>query len=102
LTYKSIPSHIQIPQCKQRIPPKKILQKNFSKKKFSQNIPPKNFLQKIFQNNSKKKFPQKFSKNFKHSPKNSKQLLKKDFENIQFPISHLEAKNPFGLVFISP
>ena len=31
-------------------------------------------------------------------PKNSKQLLKKDFENIQFPTSHLEAE-PFRTCF---
>ena len=33
-----------------------------------------------------------YSNNF---PKNSQ-----DFENIQFPTSHLEAENPFGLVFV--
>ena len=51
-------------------------------------IPPKEILQKkILQKNPHKKFqknPKKFSKNF---------------ENIQLPTSHLEAENPFGLVF---
>ena len=31
--------------------------------------------------------------------KNKSQQFPKQFENIQFPISHLEAENPFGLVF---
>ena len=30
--------------------------------------------------------------------KNKSQQFPKQFENIQFPISHLEAENPFGLV----
>ena len=50
-------------------------------KKSSKNISPKKFLKK----NPPKKFPKKF--------------LNK-FENIQFPSSHLEAENPFGLVYL--
>ena len=65
--------HSWLKQCKQRIPPKKFLLKNTFQK----------FLQKI----SSKKIP-----------KISKRFLKKDFENIQFPTSHLEVENPFGLV----
>ena len=68
-------------QCKQRIPPKKSSQKNPSKKFLPKNLPgnsPKML----------KKFPNNFSKN------------SKDFENIQFPTSHLEAENSFGLVYV--
>jgi hypothetical protein len=39
------------------------------------------------------RIPPKFPKNLR-IPKNSQ-----DFEIIQFPTSHLEAENPFGLVF---
>ena len=38
----------------------------------------------------------KFPKISKEFPTNSY-----DFENIQFPTRHLEAENPFGLVFLS-
>ena len=65
------------------MPPKKCLPKNPSK---------------ILQNNFKNslKIP---PKNPPKNPKNLKQFLKKvNFENIQLPISHLEAENPFGLV----
>ena len=71
----------------QKNPPKKILPKNPPKKN-----PPKKFLQK----NPPKNFPMK-SKNF---PSNfSKKSL--DFENIQFPTSHLEAENHFRLISIT-
>jgi hypothetical protein len=63
------------------IPPKKILPK-YSSKKSSQ--------KKIFQKNFAKKIPPKNPKNFSKIP---------NFENIQFPTSHLEAENPFGLAF---
>ena len=36
---------------------------------------------------------QDIHKKIQEFPKNSQ-----DFENIKFPMSHLEAKNPFGLV----
>jgi hypothetical protein len=50
------------------------------------------------------KIPNEFWKNSQRIsqkfPKKSKKILKNspDFENIQFPTSHLGAKNPFGLV----
>ena len=44
-----------------------------------------------YRKNPSKKFPE-------NSQKISKTFLK-DFESIQFPSSHLEAENPFGLVF---
>ena len=47
---------------------------------------PKNSFQKILPKNSKQ-LPNNFSISFS------------DFENIQFPSSHLEAENPFGLGF---
>ena len=40
------------------------------------------------------KIPRKIPKKIQEFPKNSQ-----DFENIQFPTSHLEAENPFGLVW---
>ena len=46
-------------------------------------------------NSQKKILKKKFSK--KILPKNHLKKLK-DFEHIQFPTSHLEAENPFGLV----
>ena len=52
-----------------------------------------------------KNFPKNFPKNPQKIPKNSQRYSKKvpknsqDFENIQFPTSHLEAGNPFGLGF---
>ena len=58
-----------------------------------------------------KEFPKNFQRIPKEFPKNSQKITKKnpkkfpkhsqDFENIQFPTSHLEAENPFGLVFLS-
>ena len=63
------------------ISPKEFLQKILPKIS-SQKIFPKNISQKFFQ----KKIPTPISKNFK------------DFENVQFPTSHMEAENPFGLV----
>ena len=63
------------------IPPKEFLTK-----KSSQNITSKN----SFQKNTPHKNP---SKNI--PPKNHQKFY--DFENIQFPTSHLEAENPFGL-----
>ena len=95
-------------QHKQSIPPKELLWKNPPKnssqkippKKSSQKIPPKNFPSK---NSSKKILQKKFQKKSKKIPKNPKKKSntssKKDFENIQFPSSDLEAENPFGLVF---
>ena len=59
------------------ISPKEFLQKILPKIS-SQKIFPKKYLPKIF--------PPPISKNFK------------DFENVQFPTSHMEAENPFGLV----
>ena len=88
---------IKIPQYKQKN--RKILPKKFLPKNSSQKIPPKKFLSKnSSQKNSLKKSSQKIlPKNSSHkflpkvppknSQKNSKQLLKKDFENIQFPTS---------------
>ena len=49
---------------------------------------------KIIQKNPTKKFPPKSKKIPNNISKNSQ-----DFENIQFSTSHLEAENPFGLVF---
>ena len=49
------------------------------------------------------KSPRRISQNFKKSPKDPKKIPKeihKDFENIQFPTSPLEAKNPFELFFL--
>ena len=77
------------------IPTEKFLSKNSSEKDpkhFSQKNPPKTFLQKnpIKELNPPKKsktFPNNFSEN------------SKDFENIQYPTSHLKARHPFGLVF---
>jgi hypothetical protein len=56
------------------------------------------------------RIPKEFPKNSlrvpKEFPKNSQKIPKKfpknsqDFENIQFPTSHLEAENPFGLVYV--
>jgi hypothetical protein len=63
------------------------MHKEFHPKSPSQNIPPTEFIPKIFQ---------------RTSPKNSKKFppkIQKDFENFQFPTLHLQAKNPFGLVF---
>ena len=65
----------------QRNPPKKILPKNFYQK-----IPPKKFLQKILLKNSQK--------NSQKIPRNIQKCLR----FWKYPSSHLEAKNPFGLV----
>ena len=79
----------------------KILPKNSSKKNSPKKFLPKKFLQK----KSYKKIPQKKSKKFpkksRKKPKNFQTISQKvpNFENIQFPTSHLEAENPFGLVF---
>ena len=64
----------------QENPPKKILQKN----------PPKKSSQKILQKIPPQKIQEK-SKNISQKIPN--------FENIPFPTSHMEAENPFGLVF---
>jgi hypothetical protein len=63
----------------------------------SQRIPPKKSSQKILPKIS----PEKIC--IKNSPKKSKNIPKifQDFESSQFPSSHLEAENPFGLVFFS-
>ena len=54
---------------------------------------------------SPKKKSKKNPKNFrKKIPKKSKKAISQkvpNFENIQFPTWHLEAKNPFGLVFLA-
>jgi hypothetical protein len=48
------------------------------------------------------KNPKNSSKKSRKNPKNFQTISQKvpNFENIQFPTSHLEAENPFGLVFI--
>ena len=58
-----------------------------------------------FPKNSQK-IPKEILKNSPKIPykfKDSQRICKnpQDFENIQFPTSHLEAENPFGLVFSS-
>ena len=65
----------------------------------SQKNPFKIFLQKILpKKNLSKKFRQKNpQKKSKKNPKNFSKIP--NFENIQFPTSHLEAENPFGLAF---
>ena len=77
----------------------------FLPKKSFQKIFPKNFLKKHPSNplkNSPKNFqkiPKKLHKNLpKNQKKNPINFSKKDFENIQFPTSHLEPENPFRLV----
>ena len=68
---------------------------------FSRKIPLKNFLQKISsKKNSFKIILHKNSQKItKELQENSKQFLKNSMIlKIQFPTSHLEAKNPFGLV----
>ena len=53
-----------------------------------------------------KELPNNFQRNVKEFPDNSQRILKEfpknsqDFENIQFPTSHLEAKNHLGLVYL--
>ena len=64
--------------------------KNHSKKFLQKNPPPK----KIVRKNPPKKFQKKSWKN----PNNFSKIP--NFENIQFPTSHLEAENPFGLFFL--
>ena len=89
LNKQSIP--MQTRNSFQKIPPKKILPKNFSQK-----IPPKKFLPKncsinIPPKTSSKKILKKFPKEFKNSPNKSKEIPRNflknslDFENIQFP-----------------
>ena len=73
-------------------------QKNLPKK-ILQKILPKNPPKEILPKRSSQKNP-KPPKKSKKNPKNSKTIPQTvpDFENIQFPTSHLEAENPFGLV----
>ena len=71
--------------------------KNILPKKSSQKILPKNSFKKIPPKKSFKKMPQKSKKNPNNFSKNSQY-----FENIQFLKSHLEAENPFRLVFPHP
>jgi len=73
--------HIQI-SCYEVIPPKEFLPKN----------PPKKIPLKKIQEKSKKS-----RKNPKHFQTISQKVP--NFENIQFPTSHLEAENPFGLLY---
>ena len=73
-----------------KIPPPKNPSKNFLLKNPPQKIYPKKFLQKNW------KIPKKSENSLNNFLKNSQ-----DFENIQFPTSHLEAENPFGLVLFS-
>jgi hypothetical protein len=85
-----------------KIPPKQILQKNPTKKSCKK-ILQKKSSKKSYKKNPTKKSSKKFPK--KIPPKNSKNFQTvsqkvPSFENIQFPTSHLEAENPFGLVFI--
>ena len=81
----------------QKNPPEKSSQKIFPKKSF-QKILLKNSAEKNSKKNPKNT-PLKFWKN----PKNFQSISQKvpNFENIQFPTSHLEAENPFGLVLIA-
>ena len=111
---------LQIPEDSQRIPqeflkncqriPIEFQKKNpMNSNRIAKELPKK--CQRIpieFQKNqreiSKKspKSPRRISQNFKKSPKDPKKIPKeihKDFENIQFPTSPLEAKNPFELFF---
>ena len=64
------------------------------KKNFQQKFPEKRIPEKIHESPQKslKILPRKIPDKF---PKTSQ-----DFENIQFSTSHLEAENPFGLVFM--
>ena len=61
-------------------------------------------ISKEFPKNSQR-IPKEFPKNSKRIPKEFQKQSQKqsqripNFENIQFPTSHLEAENPFGLVF---
>ena len=54
---------------------------------------PKEFLKKV------QRIHNKFTTNSRITQKISKEFKKKsqDFENMQFPTSHLEAENPLGL-----
>jgi hypothetical protein len=77
---------------------KEFLPKKSSQKKSSKKILPKK---------SSKKNPRKIQKiSLKNPPKNPKKFQTisqkvPNFENIQFPTSHLKAKNPFRLVCFS-
>jgi hypothetical protein len=92
-----------------KYPPKKILPKKIPPKNSSKQNPPKKNLPKKSspKHPPKKILPKKSSKNIpqkktKKNPKKFQTLSQKvpNFENIQFPTSHLEAENPFGLVLI--
>ena len=74
----------------QETPPKKILPKKILPKKSFQIIPPK----------KSRKFPKNSSKKAQKNPKNFQTVSHNvpNFENIQFPTSHLGAENPFRLV----
>ena len=88
-------------KCSQKNPPKKNPPKKILPKKFSQKNPPKKFLSKKFLQKEFKKNPKNSPKKSRINPKNFQTISQKvpNFENIQFPTSHLEAENPFGLVF---
>ena len=77
--------HKEFPKNSQRIPKEFLKNSDRIPKEFPMNSQriPKDFLKNSQRINSQRKIP-----------KNSQ-----DFENIPFPTSHLEAENPFGLVF---
>jgi hypothetical protein len=85
-------------ESSQKILPKKSSQKNPPPKKSSKKIPPKKILQK-----KSKKNPKNSSKKSQKNPKTFQTISQKvpNFENIQFPTSHLEAETPFELVYAS-
>ena len=67
----------------------------------SKNSSQKNLPKKSSQESSKKTLQKILQKNKKESRKKSKKFPKnfsKSNENIQFPTSHMEAEDPFGLV----
>jgi hypothetical protein len=61
---------------------------------------PKTILPKKSSQKKSMKNPKNSSKKSRKNPKNFQTISQKvpNFENIQFPTSHLEAENPFGLV----
>jgi hypothetical protein len=67
---------------------KEFLPKKYTQKNISNKTPPKTSSQKFLLKSSSQKNSQK-------NPKNFQTIFKM---SIQFPTSHLEAENPFGLV----
>ena len=69
--------------------------KNYLFQKTAQNLHPKKYLPR---NSSKKRSYQKIPKQF--PPKMQKKKFPRFWKYIQFPISHLKAENPIGLVLL--